>query len=122
MCLSMPEAFESAHMGHPDFRVQGRIFATLFDQERGRAMVKLTPEQQRKLVASNPASFASIKGGWGRQGATEVRLGQVDDATLRGAIDLAWRNVAPRRLLDDLIFRDARPAAIVRKRKRAARS
>ncbi len=114
-CLSMPEATEGSHMGHPDFRVKGRIFATLFGQERGLAMVKLKRPQQQEFVNSRPGAFAPIMGGWGRQGATEVRLADVDEATLRRAIITAWRNTAPKQLLDDLIFSEMRRGAGSRK-------
>jgi uncharacterized protein YdeI (YjbR/CyaY-like superfamily) len=122
LCLSMPHAFESAHMGHPDFRAgspgdrdgksrsrerTGRIFATLYRQESGLAMVKLTPAQQREFVAAHPDGFAPITGGWGRQGATEVRLKRVNESMLREAIRTAWRNVAPKALQDELIFRES---------------
>src|SRR5262245_5493983 len=88
-CLSMPEAMESSHMGTADFRVKGRIFATLYGADKGLAMVKLKPEQQRAMIGEHPSAFAPIKGGWGRMGATEVRLRSVDAATLRSAIKIA---------------------------------
>src|SRR3972149_5651908 len=103
VALSMPEATEGAHMGHPDFRVKGKIFATLFrrdDDDWG--MVKLKPEQQREFVEAKPRVFQPVKGGWGRQGCTQVRLQAVDKktlATLRSAIFSAWLNTAPKRLV-----------------------
>jgi hypothetical protein len=100
LALSLPEAFESAHMGHPDFRVKGKIFATLLrldDQDWG--MVKLTAAQQRQFVQALPEAFVPVKGGWGARGATQVLLAIVDQATLRTALLAAWRNVAPKRLL-----------------------
>jgi hypothetical protein len=93
IALSMPEAIESSHMGHPDFRIGGRIFATLGPPEKVWAMVKLTPEQQQDFVAEAPQVFAPVKGGWGLGGATNVQLDAVDEATLRGAIECAFRNV-----------------------------
>ena len=72
-------------MGHPDFRVAGRIFATLGYPESGWAMVKLTPEQQELFVKSQPAAFAPVKGGWGRGGATNVRL----RAAKKGAVSVS---------------------------------
>lgn len=84
-------------MGHPDFRVRGRIFATLRPEE-GRAVVKLASEEQAVLVEAEPAVFAPVAGGWGRQGWTSVILESADEATLRSALATAWRNVAPKRL------------------------
>ena len=74
MALSFPEAMESAHMDHPDFRVGGRIFATLGYPDTGVGMVKLFPDQQAEFVRAEPKVFAPVKGGWGRRGATHVRL------------------------------------------------
>jgi len=102
IALSMPAATEGAHMGHPDFRVKGKIFATLFpldDEILG--MVKLKPEQQRSFVKADPVAFEPVKRGWGRQGATQVRLAEVEEPTLRSAIVTAWRNVAPKRLVEE---------------------
>lgn len=99
IALSMPEASESEHMAHPDFRVGGKIFATLGypDQEHG--MVVLPLEEQARLLRSHPKIFFPAKGAWGRQGSTVVRLEAVDRATLRSAIEIAWRKRAPKRLL-----------------------
>jgi len=94
IALSMPEASESSHMGHPDFRVRGRIFATLGYPGKGWGMVKLTPEEQREFVRERPAAFVPVKGNWGRQGCTSVRLDVCDEETLGRAITTAWRNAA----------------------------
>ena len=100
IALSMPEAVEDAHMGHPDFRVKGRIFATLFSREGTEwGMVKLKPGQQRQFLSDCPFAFAPCKGAWGRQGATQVRLAKVDRPTLKSAIFTAWLNIAPKRLV-----------------------
>jgi hypothetical protein len=97
IALGMKDAIEGAHMGHPDFRVNGRIFATLHsDQQWG--MVKLTPEQQRRFVEGAPEAFVSEKGAWGLQGCTAVRLNVVDEETLGEAMTLAWRNSSGKRL------------------------
>jgi len=85
-------------MGHPDFRVGGRIFATLGYPKGGWGMVKLTPEQQELFVRTQPATFAPVKGGWGRGGATNVRLRAAKKAAVREALTIAWRNCAPKRL------------------------
>ena len=101
MALSMPEATENAHMGHPDFRVRGKIFATIWpDEEWG--MVKLTPEQQVQFVRSEPKVFVPVKGGWGRRGATTVRLLAVTPTLLRTAIVTAWLNIAPKKLAEKI--------------------
>ena len=88
----MTNTAEGAHMGHPDFRAGGRIFATIHpDHECG--MVKLTPDQQLKFVREHPA-FVPENGAWGRQGCTRVRLDAVDEDTLGEAMTLAWQNTA----------------------------
>jgi hypothetical protein len=102
LALTMPEAREAGHMGHPDFRVGGKVFATLGYPNERWAMVKLTPEQQEAFVAADPAAFAPVKGGWGRQGATSVLLARAKVASLRTALMAAWRNVAPARLAQQI--------------------
>jgi hypothetical protein len=97
LALELPEAAEGAHMKHPDFRVRGKIFATLWPGE-DRGMVKLTPEQQSLFVRSQPAVFVPVKGGWGRRGATSVLLEEADEESVRRALIAAWRNTAPKRL------------------------
>ena len=93
IALGMEGAVEGAHMGHPDFRGNGKIFATLHaDLQTG--MVKLTPDQQATFVREHPDAFAPENGAWGRQGCTAVRIGAVDDELLGEAITLAWRNLA----------------------------
>ena len=92
IALGMAGAIESAHMGHPDFRAGGRIFATLHGNgETG--MVKLTPEQQAEFVSAHPAMFTSESGAWGRQGCTRVHLRQSTAETIGEAMTLAWQNV-----------------------------
>jgi hypothetical protein len=93
IALGMAHAVEGAHMGHPDFRVNNKIFATIHpDQAFG--MVKLTTDQQRKLVQDQPACFAPENGAWGRAGCTRVHLAAVDEDTLGEAMTLAWPNIA----------------------------
>jgi hypothetical protein len=99
MALALPEAVEEAHMGHPDFRVKGKIFATLGYPDERWAMVKLTPEQQTAFMESAPEVFLPVKGGWGRKGATNVRLAEATRRALGPALTTAWRNVAPRALV-----------------------
>jgi hypothetical protein len=93
IALGMKDAVESAHMGHPDFRLEGRIFATLH-ADRKHGMVKLTPEQQETFVREHPAAFSPESGAWGRQGCTAVRLDMIDEDTVGEAMTLAWRNSA----------------------------
>lgn len=93
IALAMNGAIESAHMDHPDFRVEGRIFATLHADDKW-GMVKLTPEQQQDFVERHAAVFVPEKGAWGRQGCTAVRLDAVDEEDLGEALTLAWRNIA----------------------------
>ena len=90
----MHGAIEGAHMGHPDFRANGRIFATLRDDEWG--MVKLTPDEQQELLRAHPDVFEPASGAWGREGSTMVRLRAADGSTVRGAIVLAWEHVMSR--------------------------
>ena len=92
IALGLEGARESAHHGHPDFRVAGRIFATLGYPDRKWGMVNLTPGQQRTWVSEHPDAFVPVKGKWGEQGSTTVRLGAVDEETLGEALTLAWRN------------------------------
>ena len=93
--LGLEGAIESAHMGHPDFRVGGRIFASL-QPARKTAMVKLTPEQQEQFIREHPASFEPESGAWGRQGYTRVILAKADAEAVGEAATLAWRNARRR--------------------------
>jgi hypothetical protein len=99
LALRLPEASEVGHMGHPDFRVGGRIFATLGYPDAQWGMVKLTPEQQEAFVSDEPTVFVPVKGTWGRRGATSVCLRTAKVKSLRVALAAAWLNIAPRRLL-----------------------
>ncbi|TWB20703.1 YjbR protein [Nitrospirillum amazonense] len=90
IACSLAGVEEGAHMGHADFRVGNRIFATL-DPDLGRGMVKLAVEEQEMRVAAVPAVFQPVPGGWGRTGATHVALAAADEATLAGAVAAAWR-------------------------------
>jgi|SRR5436305_3894113 len=98
LARSLPEAAEQSHMGHPDFRVGGKIFATLGWPDGSRGMVKLTAEQQEVFVRSQPAMFAPVPGGWGERGATHVLLREAEPAAVYDALLMAWRNTAPKRL------------------------
>jgi hypothetical protein len=113
----MPEAVEAEHMGHPDFRVGGRIFATLGYPGAGWGMVKLTLDQQEAMVSASRA-FTPVKGGWGRRGATNVLLRDVKAGELRTALMAAWRNAAPSRLAAS-VDATAATASTGRRRRRA---
>ena len=89
--LKMDGAIESAHMGHPDFRANGKIFATLYPDGKS-GMVKLTPEQQQELMRRDAIAFGPASGAWGRQGCTTVKLAALDEDLLGEAITLAWQN------------------------------
>lgn len=102
LALALPEAVEVGHMGHPDFRVGGKIFATLGYPDAGWGMVKLTPEQRDGFVDADAKAFAPVKGGWGKRGATNVRLKTVGKDLLKAALVAAWLNTAPKRLAAQL--------------------
>ena len=91
IALSLPGAEESSHMGQPDFRVGGRIFATLAAQHLGYGNLMLTPEQQADFVAEMPDVFIPVAGGWGRNGATHIRLATVTEDVLAGALGTAYK-------------------------------
>jgi hypothetical protein len=97
IALSFPESVEHEHMHHPDFRVGGKIFATLGYPDDTHGMVKLTPEQQHDYIRSEPTVFAPSKGAWGLRGSTIVKLKLAKKATVRKALTAAWRNAAPLR-------------------------
>jgi len=98
MALSLPEATEESHMDHPDFRISGKIFATLGYPNKSYGMVKLTPKQQALFVESDPEAFMPVKGAWGRQGGTNVYLRAVKKESLRKALESAWANRASKRI------------------------
>jgi YjbR protein len=91
LALSLPGASEGGHHGHADFRVAGKIFATLGYPDPGWGMVKLTPEQQHRFCQCD--CFSPVKGGWGRRGATLVQLFGADAEDLKRALALAHRNI-----------------------------
>jgi hypothetical protein len=94
MALRLPDAIEAAHMGHPDFRVSGKIFATLGYPRQGMGVVILTPEQQELFVRTEPTTFVPVPGGWGKKGSTHVMLRAAKKAAVREALTMAWRNRA----------------------------
>jgi hypothetical protein len=91
IALSLEGVEESSHMGQPDFRVDGKIFATLAAAHLGFGNLKLTPEQQAAFVAELPEVFVPIAGGWGRMGMTHIRLSAANEDLLAGALYAAWK-------------------------------
>ncbi len=100
LALALPETEEHAHMNHPDFRVAGKIFATLGSPDKTRGMVKLSPEDQHYFSKDYPDVFVPVKGAWGRGGATSVILKAAKKEALRNAMEAAWRNNAPKHLVE----------------------
>ena len=96
LALSHHGAVESAHMSHPDFRVEGKIFATLGYPDAGHAVVILSPDEQEGFIAEFPRAFAPVKGAWGKRGSTQIDLSAADAEALAEAIRLAWKRRAPR--------------------------
>ena len=96
LALAFPEAEEQSHHGHPDFRVRGKIFATLWPGKK-RAVVMITREDQAELIKSDPKAFSLTA--WTKSGSTNVHLEHVTAAQLRCLLDSAWRRVAPKKLV-----------------------
>jgi hypothetical protein len=99
LALSFPEAVEASHFGTADFRVRNKIFATLREAD-GRAVLKLSPDEQQLLMATSSGLFEPIKGAWGLKGWTRVVLDRADAETVRPAMGMAWRSVAPKKLIE----------------------
>lgn len=99
LALELPGSSESAHMGHPDFRVGGKIFATLGPGE-AYGVVLLTPDLQADFVEAAPAAFVPVAGGWGARGSTRVELKPARRPEVRRALLEAWRLRAPKSLLE----------------------
>ena len=91
IALSFEGVEESSHMGQPDFRVGGKIFATLASQDQGYGNLKLSPEKQAAFVEELPEVFLPIPGGWGRMGMTHIRLSAASEDVLNGALRTAWK-------------------------------
>ncbi|MEO8481443.1 MAG: MmcQ/YjbR family DNA-binding protein [Acidobacteriota bacterium] len=91
IALSLDGAEEGSHMGQVDFRVGGHIFATLASVKLGYGNLMLTPEQQAQFVDEMPEAFLPVAGGWGRMGATHIRLAVADDSIMEGALRAAWK-------------------------------
>jgi hypothetical protein len=91
LALRLEGAEEGSHMGAVDFRVGGRIFATLASQDQGYGNLMLSPAQQTEFVREQPNIFLPIAGGWGRMGATHIRLAAANEDVLAGALHTAWK-------------------------------
>jgi hypothetical protein len=91
IALSLEGAEEGSHMGAADFRVGGRIFATLASVKEGYGNLMITPELQAEFIAERPDLFLPVHGGWGRNGVTHIRLALADEDTLHGALFTAWK-------------------------------
>lgn len=91
LALSLPDAEESSHMGSPDFRVGGRIFATLAAAKLGYGNIMITPEQQSAFVEDLPEIFIPVPGGWGRGGATHINLAAASEDVVLGALQTAHK-------------------------------
>ena len=99
IALGFPESLEGGHFDVADFRVRGRIFATLRATD-GRVVLKLAPDQQQLLMETAPGMFNPVAGAWGVKGWTRAVLDQLDEPTLRHAMTMAWKSVAPKKLRD----------------------
>jgi hypothetical protein len=101
LALELPDVVEKSHMDHPDFRVGGKIFATLDFPSKGWGMVVLTPAEQARVVKAYPGVFVPAAGAWGRRGATHAKLRGAQVAILRRLLLIAWRKRAPSYLVDE---------------------
>jgi len=97
LALEISGAIESSHMNHPDFRIDGKIFASLGYPDDDHGMVKLTPEQQGTFLKKAPKVFAPCAGAWGKQGSTSVHLAVAKVDLLRAALEAASKNVVSRK-------------------------
>ena len=114
IALSMPEAEERQHHGHPDFRVRNKIFATLWPKE-ARAVVKLSLPEQSELLKSSPHIFST--NAWSRHGWTNVHLKDIAASRFRTIVESAWRGVAPKRLVAEHDERRGKQSYVLNRRK-----
>jgi hypothetical protein len=98
IALAMPHATEGSHFEATDFRIANKIFAT-WREDRQQAVVKLTPDDQTMLLETMPAALSRLPGGWGLKGWTKLHLDAASEAEVRHVVTLAWRTVAPKKLL-----------------------
>ena len=115
LALGMDGAAEASHMNHPDFSVNGKIFATI-SEDHARGMVKLTPEQQERFIREYPVMFHPAAGAWGRQGSTMVSFAHAKEDVVGEAMTLAWQNLA-RTAKNESSVRRAKAARITRTRR-----
>jgi hypothetical protein len=99
IALSLPEATEGSHFSNADFRIAGKIFATLALEHQGYGVLLLTPDQQAGMISDAPDIFSPVPGGWGEKGATRVSLKKVPADILEDALRVAWKRKAPKHLL-----------------------
>lgn len=99
IALSLPEVTEGSHFSNADFRIAGKIFATLALEHQGYGVLLLTRDQQAGMVQDAPEIFSAVPGGWGEKGATRVSLAKVPADILQAALHIAWSRKAPKRLL-----------------------
>jgi hypothetical protein len=116
IALSLPDTAESSHMNHPDFRVHGKIFATLGYPSHEWGVVGLTPDEQARICKAEPDVFVPVKGGWGRAGSTQVYLQKARKRSVRVALKAAWRNHGAR----ERSAADRKPAKKARTRRSGA--
>ena len=110
LALRFPEAIEGAHMGHADFRVGGRIFATLGYPNDRVAVVMLSPQDQDLVIHDHPETFSRVAGKWGASGSTTVTLAKADAKAVSAALEAAWRKRAPKRVVAEFEKASSRPA------------
>jgi hypothetical protein len=94
LALRLQETVEQQHQGHPDFRVGGKVFATLGWPDTAWGMVKLPIEEQKTRVATQPGIFEPAPGAWGRRGSTKIRLAAAEIDLIENVLQVAWGNVA----------------------------
>jgi len=121
IALSMPGVEESSHMGQPDFRVDGRIFATLASAKQGYGNLMLTLEQQTAFVEEMPDVFLPIPGGWGRMGSTHIRLAEASEDVLYGALHTAWKLRVEKNTKSSKKQRQSKSGGAISKRKKKKR-
>ena len=117
LALSLPGTLEQAHMGHPDFRVGRRIFATLGYPDASHGTVMVKPHEQDLLVKEHPRAFTPVSGSWGRAGATAVKLSTAPRRAVALALESAWHHRASAKLLAE--HRLGKPSAAVHRRRGA---
>jgi hypothetical protein len=98
LALGFPEAVESSHVSHPDFRIRGKVFATLGYPDDKHGVLMLTPDAQNDAIGRNPKAFSPASGAWGRRGNTVVLLTAIRAIAIREWMEIAWGKVAPNKV------------------------